>query len=94
MVFPRLFSGGFSELPGFAFVGIRQMHVVDPLAGELAVLPEPGKLGLVAGRLIAAVFLPVDIRIGAEDAGALLATVSESGKASSRAGKLAGDVLG
>src|SRR5574337_47641 len=62
-----------------ALLGVGEMYVVDPLAGDLAVLPEPGELVLVANRLLAAVFLPMDIRLGAQDAGAFLA---------------AGDILG
>src|SRR5680860_18940 len=56
-----------------AFLGDCEMHVVNSLAGELAVVPEPGELRLFAHRFLAAVFFPVDVWLYTKYARALLA---------------------
>ncbi len=58
---------GHRPLLGLLFLGIAQKCVVDPFAGELVVLPELGELRLVTSRLLARVFLPDDVRFGAQD---------------------------
>ena len=49
------------------------MHVIHPLTGELALLPEPWEMRLVAHWFLAAVFSPMDTGLGSQDAGAFLA---------------------
>ena len=49
------------------------MHVINSLASELVLLPEPGKPHLVTHGLLAAVFLPTNVRLGPQYAGAFLA---------------------
>ena len=48
--------------------------MVDPLPGEVAAVPEPGELFLLAQRLrlFAAVLAPMDVRFGAQDTGPFL----------------------
>ena len=44
----------------------REVDVVQPVGGEGA--PEPGIFLLVASRFLAAILLPLDVRLGVEDA--------------------------
>ena len=45
-----------------AFLGVGQMNIVDPIARERTVLPEPGKLFRVMLWLLAAILRPRDVR--------------------------------
>ena len=53
--------------------GQKEVLVVHPLRRELAIAPKPRILLLLLARLLAAVLPPVDVGLGAEDAGAFLA---------------------
>jgi hypothetical protein len=52
-----------------ALLGVGQMNIIDPIACERTVLPEPGKLFRVTLRLHAAILRPLDVRWLAQHVG-------------------------
>src|SRR5690554_4241820 len=50
------------------------MHIIDPVAGKLTILPEPGKLFLRTRWFFATVLTPINIWFPPENAGTFSAT--------------------
>ena len=55
-----------------------ELSAADEVLGLVVPTPEPGIVGLVAGRFLAAVFVPFDLRCRAQDAGVRTAGVERA----------------